>query len=240
MSTFTKIVIKITLFAVSMAFLESAVVIYLRELYYPAGFDFPLKMMDISVGKIEFLREAATLVMIISLALLTGKTNVQKFAVFIYVFAVWDIFYYVFLKLTINWPVSFMTWDILFLIPVTWVGPVIAPVINSLMMIVLARGILYAEQKNVKRILLPRDWLLLIIGSLIVVFAYIEDYVGFLLIDYSFSDLINIIYSEEIVEKSLSYVPVDFAWSIFIFGTAMHAGAILDVFLRGMKLSESS
>ena len=150
----TKKIINLTVFALAMAFLETAVVIYLRELYYPEGFDFPLKMMDFSVGRTEFLREAATMIMILFIALLVGKTKLQKFAAFIFVFAIWDIFYYVFLKVMIGWPASLLTWDILFLIPVTWVGPVIAPVINSLMMILLAAGILYAEKTGLKRIFL--------------------------------------------------------------------------------------
>lgn len=235
MKSFTRTIINLTLFAVAMAFLETTVVIYLRELYYPEGFDFPLKMMEFSIGKVEFLREAATMVMILTIALLVGKTKVQKFAAFIFVFAVWDIFYYVFLKLTIDWPESLMTWDILFLIPTTWVGPVIAPVINSLMMITLSGGILIAEKYNVKKILLPRDWWLLIIGSLIVIIAYIEDFVSFLLNDYSFSELMKIIYSEEVIEKSLTYVPVDFAWLIFLLGIGFHTLAVLDVYLRGIK-----
>ncbi|MCD4792797.1 MAG: hypothetical protein K8R54_06175 [Bacteroidales bacterium] len=232
-------IIILTLFAVAMAFLETTVVVYLRKLYYPEGFDFPLKMMEFSIGQVEFFRELATLVMILTVAMLTGKTKNQKFAAFIFIFAVWDIFYYVFLKVTLGWPVSLMTWDILFLIPVTWVGPVIAPVINSLMMIVLAGGILYAEKVGLKKILLKRDWWLLIIGSVVVIIAYIEDFVNFLLNDYTFGELLKVIYSEEVIEKSLSYIPVDFAWFIFIVGISLHAFAIANVYLRTFKKSNN-
>jgi len=231
------IIITLFFFAVAMAFLETTVVIYLRKLYYPEGFQFPLKMMDFSVGKIEFFREFATLVMILTVAMLTGKTKNQKFAAFIFVFAVWDIFYYVFLKVTLGWPASLMTWDILFLIPVTWVGPVIAPVINSLMMIILAGGILYAENIGLKKILLKRDWWFLIIGSVIVIIAYCEDFVSFLLKDYSFGELLNVIYSKEVIEKSLNYIPVNFAWGIFITGLLFHLFVIGNVFVRARKQS---
>lgn len=228
-------IIILTSFSIAMAFLETTVVVYLRALYYPEGFDFPLKMMDFSIGKVEFFRELATLVMILTVAMLTGKTKNQKFAAFIFVFAVWDIFYYVFLYVTLAWPASLMTWDILFLIPVTWVGPVIAPVINSIMMIVLAAGILYAEKVGLKKILLKRDWWLLIIGSIIVIIAYCEDFVAFLLKDYSLGELFKVIYSEEVIEKSLTYIPVDFAWITFLVGIVLHALAIASVFLRTKK-----
>lgn len=228
-------IITLSSFAIAMAFLETTVVVYLRALYYPEGFDFPLKMMDFSIGKIEFFRELATLIMILTVAMLTGKTKNQKFAAFIFVFAVWDIFYYVFLYVTLAWPASLMTWDILFLIPVTWVGPVIAPVINSIMMIVLAAGILYAEKAGIKKILSKRDWCLLIVGSIIVIVAYCEDFVNFLLNDYTFGELIKVIYSKEVIEKSLSYVPLDFAWIMFLAGIAMHALVIVGVFVRALK-----
>jgi hypothetical protein len=124
MQQFLKVAIILICYSIAMAFLETTVVVYLRKLYYPEGFDFPLKALDFSIGIIEFLREFATLVMILTVALLTGKTKNEKFAAFIFIFAVWDIFYYIFLYVTLGWPSSLWTWDILFLIPTTWVGPV--------------------------------------------------------------------------------------------------------------------
>ena len=228
-------IIILSIFAVAMAFLEASVVVYLRALYYPEGFEFPLKMMDFSLAGVEFFREAATLIMILTVALLTGKTKMQKFAAFIFIFAVWDIFYYVFLYVTLAWPATLLTWDIIFLIPVTWVGPVLAPVINSLMMIVLAYGIILSERKGVNKILLKRDWWLLIVGSVVVIISYIEDFVSFLLKDFSFGELIKVIYSEAVIEKSLNYIPVDFAWFVFIVGIALHAMAIANTYLRAFK-----
>jgi hypothetical protein len=230
-----KTILILSLFSIAMAFLETTVVVYLRELYYPEGFDFPLKMMEFKIGIIEFFREAATMVMILTVAMLTGKTLNQRFAAFIYIFAIWDIFYYIFLYVTLGWPSSLMTWDILFLIPTTWVGPVLAPVINSIMMIVLAWGILYAERKDLKPIINKRDWLLLISGSLIVIVAYLEDFVSFLLNTYSFSELPKVIYSDTVIELSSNYVPLDFPWLVFLLGAFLHALAIADVFMRASK-----
>ena len=136
----------ITFLAVSMAFVESAVVIYLRELYYPAGFDFPMVSMPGRIALTEILREIATLIMLLAMGFLAGKNARQRFAWFIYSFAVWDLFYYVFLKLVLNWPSSWFTWDILFLVPVVWTGPVLAPVLVSLTMIILAFTILYIDR----------------------------------------------------------------------------------------------
>src|SRR5271167_2605871 len=96
----------LTLFSIAMGFMETAVVIYLRKVYYPRGFQFPLVPIEPSIALTEFLREAATIIMLLGIGILTGKTRAQKFAFFIYCFAVWDIFYYVFLKIFLNWPES--------------------------------------------------------------------------------------------------------------------------------------
>ena len=109
----------ITIFAVCMGIFESAIVIYIRELYYPSGFGFPLVPIEPKIAITELLRELASLFMLLSVGVLVGKNLSQRFAWFIYTFAVWDIVYYVFLYLILQWPESLLTWDILFLIPVT-------------------------------------------------------------------------------------------------------------------------
>ena len=112
-----------------MGFMETAVVVYLRKIYYPDGFQFPLIPIDADIALVEFLREAATITMLLGIGILTGKTSSQKFAFFIYCFAIWDIFYYVFLKVLLDWPESRFTWDIIILIPEHWVGHEIDPCI---------------------------------------------------------------------------------------------------------------
>ena len=225
-------VIILTFFAVAMAFLETTVVIYLRKLYYPEGFAFPLKQMDFFVGKIEFFRELATLIMILTVSMLVGKTRIQKFAAFLFVFAVWDIFYYIFLYITLAWPASLLTWDILFLIPVMWTGPVIAPVINSLMMITLAGILLKAEKSRLQKILLKRDWWLLIIGSIIIIVSYTQDFMSYLLQDYSFTELFNVLYSNKVISKSMTYVPNKFAWMIYFIGVLIQTITFFDILKR--------
>jgi len=136
----------VTLFAVAMGMLESSVVIYLRELYYPAGFKFPLHATSYTVAVTELFRELSTLIMLLGIGMLAGKNKHERFAWFIYSFAIWDIFYYVFLYLLINWPVTLFDWDVLFLLPTMWVGPVWAPVFLSLLMILLALCILEMKE----------------------------------------------------------------------------------------------
>src|SRR5690348_14185303 len=108
----------LSLFAIAMGFMESAVVIYLRKILYPGGFQFPLMPISNDLAMVEIFREAATMIMLVGIGILAGRSVKEKFAIFIFCFAVWDIFYYVFLKIFLDWPQSLMTWDILFLIPV--------------------------------------------------------------------------------------------------------------------------
>jgi hypothetical protein len=62
----TKKLIWISLFAIAMGFLETAVVIYLRLIYYPGGFEFPLKPIEPAIAKVEFMREMATVIMLVA------------------------------------------------------------------------------------------------------------------------------------------------------------------------------
>jgi len=87
----------LSLFAIAMGLLESAVVIYLRDILYPGGFDFPLNPVRPDLVWTEMLRELSTLVMLLAVGILAGRNTAERFGWFLYSFAVWDIFYYVFL-----------------------------------------------------------------------------------------------------------------------------------------------
>ena len=137
--------------AIAFGYNEAAVVVYLRDIFHPGGFEFPLKQFPIESSKLIFVeigREAATLIVIASAAWLAGRNLRQRAAYFMIIFAVWDIFYYVFLKVILGWPATMMDWDILFLIPLIWAGPVAAPIAVSGAMIVLAGVILYRDFKD--------------------------------------------------------------------------------------------
>ena len=120
----------LTLFAIAMANVEAAIVVHLRSLYYPDHplQVFPLNLMTHRDLAIELIREIATAVMICAVALLSEKTVMRRFAAFVFVFGLWDIFYYAWLRLLIGWPLNWTEWDVLYLVPWPWLGPWIAPV----------------------------------------------------------------------------------------------------------------
>ncbi|MBG0782590.1 MAG: hypothetical protein H0S84_10005 [Bacteroidales bacterium] len=207
----------VTIFAVSMGFFESAIVIYLREIVYPNGFAFPLQPIERMLATTEILREAFSLLMLLSVGILAGKSTVTRFAYFLYAFAVWDICYYIFLKILINWPESFMTMDILFLLPVIWVGPVVAPLILSFLMILLALLILHFSTHNQQVHLKVHELVMLIAGSVIVIISFTQDYLRFIFSHYSIAD-IWAVPAKDFFEFSVQYYPGNFYWPIFIGG----------------------
>ncbi len=227
----------ISLFSIAMGYLESSVVVYLREILYPAGFAFPLAPISSRLAVTEICREAATLVMLVGAGILTGRTRTEKFAFFLYSFALWDIFYYVFLKLLLNWPDSFFTWDILFLIPLTWTGPVLAPLISSFTMIILALAIINFTDREADERLSAREWSILVAGALVVWMAYIWDYSAFILRHYGVGELWSLKTSQALYDLSMKYIPVAFPWKVFILGEIL---LLVAIFLYGSRLRSES
>lgn len=165
----------VTAFAFAMANVETMIVVYLRRLYYPDGFQFPLVVIDVPTFLLELLREAATVVMLATFGIAAGRTKVGRFAYFMIGFGLWDIFYYVWLKLILNWPASLLTWDILFLIPVPWIGPVIAPVSVACTLIGMGVVMLRLEARGP---VLPAGkavWSAQVIGTLIIIYSFTID-----------------------------------------------------------------
>ena len=105
----SKALVALAIFGIAMGLLEAAVVVYLRQLYYPEGLTLPLKPASSTLLLIESSRELATLVMLITAAIAVGENALQSFAYFLYMFGIWDIFYYVFLKVFLDWPASILT-----------------------------------------------------------------------------------------------------------------------------------
>ncbi|MDP4188921.1 MAG: hypothetical protein Q8907_08245 [Bacteroidota bacterium] len=230
-------IIWLTIFSIAMGFLECAVVVYLRALLYPGGFHFPLVItISPQIAKTEFLREFATLLMLLGVGYLTGRNFAERFAGFIFGFAVWDIFYYIFLKLMLNWPDSFFTWDILFLIPVSWIGPVLAPVILSCTMILLAWSIMYFSDKLVEVRINYAEWLLFAVGSVIVIISFTYDFVFFLLQHYSISDMMTLANTQALYKLASRYVPVSFNWCLFFSGDVFLWVAVYLFVKRNRKL----
>ena len=134
-------IVSLILFGIAFGYLEASVVVYLRSLHAPlrlaAGLGaqdlFPLLRLGqlppetLSLLKIELGREAATLIMIAAVALAVARSTRTWLAAFILVFGIWDVTFYLWLRVLIGWPASVFTWDILFLLPVPWAAPVLAP-----------------------------------------------------------------------------------------------------------------
>ncbi len=227
---YNKILI-VTLFAIAMALFESAVVIYLRELMYPDGFSFPLSPIHPHLLLTEVLREAATLVMLICIGLLSGNRFSERFAWFIYSFAIWDIFYYIFLKLLLGWPESLMTWDVLFLIPATWTGPVLTPLILCIIMIVFAWFILSASEKGIDTRIDGIEWGGLLVGSGIIVAAFMADYLKHMLKTFTPAELLQT-GDPRIMEVAQVYVPDSFPWLLFGAGILMILATVVRYRIR--------
>jgi len=179
------------LFGISFGYVEAAVVVYLRAIYDPiraqlhpergphdlfplittqelanAGSENPRRLV------IEIGREAATMAMLGAVALAIARNPHQWIAAFAIVFGVWDISFYAFLKLMIRWPESLSTWDILFLIPLPWVGPIWAPVLVALSMI--ACGLISLRAGGIRG--RPLHWIGVLGGAVIIIVAFVWDF----------------------------------------------------------------
>lgn len=123
-----------TLFAMAMGYLEAVVVVYLRSILSRRA----------DWQAIEVTREFATLVMLVTFALIAGRNARSCVGVFLLLFGMWDLVYYAGLKIWLNWPGSLMTVDTLFYIPCTWKAPVYFPILSSCLMVLLGAR-LYCE-----------------------------------------------------------------------------------------------
>jgi len=166
----------VVIFGIAFGYIEAAVVVYLREIFHPDGFTFPMNFaIDPSSKRLlltEIGREAATIVLIFTGAWLFGRNPQQRFAYLLTIFAIWDIFYYVWLKALLDWPARISDWDILFLIPTTWAAPVLAPLLISLTLLLFAIIILYRDSCSRPLKVARLDWLIFILAGLIVVASF--------------------------------------------------------------------
>src|SRR5260370_40023987 len=191
MVSMSRIVTALLLFAISFGYLEAAVVVYLRAIYDPIRQRihperrpndlFPLITQDqlLAAGPenerrliIELGREIATIAMLAAFGLVMGRNFNERMATFAIAFGLWDISFYAFLKMMIHWPESLNTWKILFLIDLPWIGPVLAPILVSVALIVC--GLISLSSGGIA----PRlpHWLALIPGGLVVILSFVWDF----------------------------------------------------------------
>ncbi|TNF38863.1 MAG: hypothetical protein EP313_07305 [Bacteroidetes bacterium] len=230
----------LAVFATAMGFLEAIVVVYLRELYYPDGFGFPLRLMSSDLVRAEWIRETATLVMLAGVGIIAGRNGLQRLFYALFAFGVWDIVYYGALKLLLDWPASLMTWDLLFLIPVSWLGPVLAPVINSLTMILMA--LLFIGRQESGYYVRPgiSDWVLIFSGALVILYTYLVDYSRMLFESGVLSrggDSAEA--GERLMAMITSYIPEHYKWPLFIIGEVLILAATVNVMIRSNKYSKN-
>ncbi len=221
----------VIIFGIAMGILEAIVVVYLRKIFYSTGFKFPLEIIPGPILKVEVIREFCTLIIILSVAFIAGKNRLQVFAYFLFCFAVWDIFYYIGLKLIINWPASFLTWDILFLIPVPWISPVLAPILSSISMIVFSLLLIFKGKYNsifkVKLI----EWIFICLGALLIFISFLWNYTSIIIYKYMFENFITF-NPDNFGSIATNYVPTYFQWNIFVPGMLLIWFSIYSIWKR--------
>jgi hypothetical protein len=198
----------VSIFAVAFAWVEGSVVVYLREIFYGGSFYFPIvvnwdnkEYVANPLTSIEIVREATTIIMLAAIGCLSGKNNWQKFSFFMIAFGMWDIFFYLWLKVMINWPENLMTWDILFLIPLPWIAPVLTPVLISVAMIAAGSAIIYFDEKGIELKFSWYDWAIVMGCGLLMIVAFCWDWK-------------NIIRLPDGIERS--GIPNPFLWGLYL------------------------
>lgn len=203
----------VVIFAIAMAWVESAVVFYLRThinriVPYQAN---PLPKVG-DFGPVELMRELATLIMLFTVGVLAGKTWRARFGYAFLAFGVWDIFYYVFLKVMCDWPQTLLDWDILFLIPLPWWGPVLAPVLIALLMIIWGTLASQFEKAAPFTLTTAGAWLLNFAGGLLALRIFMTDALRV---------------SSGGVEAVRNVLPVKFDWPLFCLALLMMSAPLL-------------
>lgn len=231
MTSLKKTWIWLSVYAVSMAALEAAVVVYLRELYYGGGADlFPMRNMAPHLALVELCREAATILMLLAIGVLAGRNAWSRFGYFLAAFGIWDIFYYVFLALFIQWPSTLLDWDILFLIPVPWFGPVLAPCLVALAMIVLGAVMSLYERKSHALAIRWYEGLSMVAGCILILYTFTRDSIA-LIAENSIDQAGN-----ELFRQLAAFVPESYSWSGFSVGFSLLLAGIV-IYYRRIRIS---
>jgi hypothetical protein len=204
----------VVLFAIGMAWVEAACVYYLRLLVgrldpYQAN---PLPAHGV-VDQVELVREAATLVMLFAIGMLAGLTWHSRLAYTAIAFGVWDIFYYVFLKVIYDWPKSLFDWDVLFLLPLPWWGPVLAPVCIAVLMIVWGTLVSQHSVRLPATPAMPMLWGLTALGVVTALYVFMADS----------------LHAARHGLDMTAVLPTDFKWSVFIVALALMATPVASI-----------
>ncbi len=205
----------IVIFASAMAWVESAVVFYLRSMIdriEPHQTN-PLPVIG-GFAAVELPREFATLVMLLAVGLLAGRTWRARLGYVVVAFGVWDIFYYVWLKIICGWPHSLLDWDVLFLLPLPWWGPVLAPVLISVLMIIW--GTLASQFAGIPAPAAShwRVWLLNFTGVALALYVFMAD---------------TIVAAHRGLEAIRTVLPERFNWPWFVVALSLMSAPLLNL-----------
>jgi hypothetical protein len=199
-----------------MAWVEAACVYYLRVVvdrvvpYQPN----PLPVGGV-LGQVELVREAATLVMLLTVGMLAGHAWKQRLAYAAVAFGVWDILYYVFLWLICGWPTSLFDWDVLFLLPLPWWGPVLAPMSIALLMIVWGTvATQWADRAPAAPASTWIPWALNGLGIAIALYLFMADAIRSL---------------PQGLDVTMQVLPTAFNWSVFCLALALMAAPVAQI-----------
>lgn len=208
----------VAIFAMAMAWVESAVVYYLRtmidriEPYQPE----PLPIIG-RLGPVELVREAATMMMLLTVGILAGRNWKSRLGYSAIAFGAWDIFYYVFLKVMCGWPHSLLDWDILFLLPLPWWGPVLAPVSIALLMIVWGTVVSSWRIERARNGLEWKAWAVNFSGVALALYVFMVD---------------SIRVAHGGVEAIRNVLPQSFNWPLFCVALLLMAAPIAELLWR--------
>jgi hypothetical protein len=208
----------VVMFATAMAWVEAASVYYLRALVdriepYQAN---PLPIRGV-LGPVELVREIATLVMLLTVGMMAARTWPRRLGYTAIAFGVWDIFYYVFLWIICDWPRSLFDWDILFLLPLPWWGPVLAPMSIALLMIVWGTFSTQSADRSPVTTVDGKLWALTSLGTLLALYVFMAD------------SLHTVHRGLDVVTRVL---PTAFNWSAFCVALALMASPIASILWR--------
>lgn len=199
----------VVVFAVAMAWVESAVVFYLRthvDRIVPHQPD-PLPIIG-ALGPVELGRELATLVMLFTVGVLAGGCWRARLGYLFLAFGVWDLFYYAFLKVMCGWPQSLLDWDVLFLLPLPWWGPVLAPMLIAGLMILWGTLASQFERPRLSGVTDASVWVLCFLGVALALYVFMADALRV---------------SGGGIEAIRNVLPTQFNWALFLAALALMA-----------------
>jgi len=205
-------------FATAMAWMEAATVFYIRTLVgriepYQAD---PLPLHG-PLGNVELWREAATLVMLAAIGWLAGRAWRERAGYTALAFGVWDVLYYVFLRPMSGWPSTLFDWDILFLLPLPWWGPVLAPVSIAVLMILWGTLVTQVSDEEAPR----WSWALAGTGCVLALGVFMADALRVL---------------PEGRDAILRVLPEAFNWPLFSAALALMAAPVAHLLFSGGSL----